>query len=81
LKPRVKKRLNDHGGVRVDIVIEQHARYSRGTCCNKAKRAEEEQGNAHFALNRTGRGGRRQDPIRADHLRRAMGLSMFGLLD
>ncbi len=33
-----------------------------------------------FALNRTGRGGRRQDPIRADHLRRATGFSMFGLL-
>src|SRR5260370_6680247 len=35
----------------------------------------------HFALTRTGRGGRRQNPIRADHLRRATGLSMFGLLD
>jgi hypothetical protein len=35
----------------------------------------------HFALNRTGRGGRRQNPIRADHLRRATGLSVFGLLD
>ena len=29
----------------------------------------------------SGRGGRRQNPIRADHLRRATGLSMFGLLD
>ena len=28
----------------------------------------------HFALNRTGRGGRWQNPIRADHLRRATGL-------
>ncbi len=34
----------------------------------------------HFALNRTGRGGRQQNPIRADHLRRATGLSVFGLL-
>src|SRR2546427_10262480 len=34
-----------------------------------------------FALNGTGRGGRRQNPIRADHLRRATGLSVFGLLD
>ena len=34
-----------------------------------------------FALNRTGRSGRRQNPIRADHLRRATCVSMFGLLD
>ena len=34
-----------------------------------------------FALNRTGRGGRRQNSIRADHVRRAKGLSTFGLLD
>jgi hypothetical protein len=32
-------------------------------------------------MHRTGRGGRRQNPIRADHLRGATGLSMFGLLD
>ena len=35
----------------------------------------------YFALNRTGRGGRRQNPIRADHLRRATGLSVVGLVD
>src|ERR1700726_4888206 len=29
----------------------------------------------------SGRGGRRQNPIRADQLRRARALSMFGLLD
>src|SRR5712692_8838427 len=29
----------------------------------------------------SGRGGRRQNPIRADHLCRATGLSVFGLLD
>jgi len=34
-----------------------------------------------FLLNRTGCGGRRQNPILADHLRRATGLSLFGLLD
>ena len=33
------------------------------------------------AWNRAGRGGCRQNPIRADHLRRATGLSVFGLLD
>ena len=38
-------------------------------------------GQAIRALNRTGRGGRRQNPIRADLLRRATLLSMFGLLD
>ena len=34
----------------------------------------------HFTLNRTGRGGRRQNPIRADNLRSATDLSVFGLL-
>jgi hypothetical protein len=35
----------------------------------------------HFALNGTGRGGRRQNPIRADHLRRATGFSRFRLFN
>jgi hypothetical protein len=35
----------------------------------------------HFAVNGTGSGRRRQNPIRADHLLRATGVSMFELLD